>query len=107
MRSAPSVVVNVTSAADTTLVPGKPGHRIHVWKGVLVNKHASQDVEVTFKCGSYVMHGAILLKANGGSWTLPFDGMDWMDCAAGGDLVLTTSAAGSVQGLVKFTNDQL
>jgi len=103
-RTAPVYSVNITSATTTAIVSGQPGKKILVWEIVLENNHASTDVTVTFKDGSTAINGAgQLLKAGGGSWVRGCDGGSAFYTANGNDLNLTTSAAGTISGYIKYT----
>lgn len=103
-QTAASVGVNITTNTDTTLVAGQPGKIIKVWQLCLENIHATTDDTLTFKSNATAINGGgFLLKAAGGGLTMQFTQMAWMCTAPGDPLVLTTSAAGTITGIVLFS----
>jgi hypothetical protein len=107
-RIVPTVIVNVSSATDTTLVAAQPGQKVRVWQLALENTHASTDCSVTFKSstGPTAISGTYLLKAGGGAITLQYTEMAWFNSNLGDGLVLTTSAAGTITGTVNYSIEQ-
>lgn len=103
-KNAPAFSVNITSATTTLIVAGQPGKKVYVWQFFLENNHASTDVTVTWKDGSTALNGAgNLLKAGGGSWVHMCSGTVAFSTSNGGDLNLTTSAAGTISGQIQYT----
>lgn len=103
-KNAPAFSVNITSATTTLIVAGQPGKKVYVWQFFLENNHASTDVTVTWKDGTTALNGAgNLLKAGGGSWVHMCSNTAAFATSNGGDLNLTTSAAGTISGQIQYT----
>lgn len=98
-------VINATSNGDNTIIASDSTHRILVWQFYLVNSHATQDENLTWKEGSTATSGAYLLKAAGGSHSEVCSGTAWHVVPVGSALVLNMSAAGSIQGEIYYTYD--
>jgi hypothetical protein len=86
-------------------VAAQPNYKVRAWQIVLQNTHATTDVTVTFKsqAGGTAISPAFLVKAAGGSVTLPFTDMAWFTSAKGEALTVTTSAAGTIVGSVNYS----
>lgn len=93
-----SAQINAASSGQNTLLSGTALQTIRVFKFFMVNS-TSTDVNVKFRDGAATdLHPAILLRANGGSFTLDFDGEPWFVTTAGNDFTINLSAAVQVSG---------
>lgn len=97
--------INITGTGDATVITGDANRKIYVWQFFMVNGHATQDVNITLKEGATSVSGAYLLVHLGGSHTGLCTGTPWASVPAGSNFVINTSASGSVQGEVYYTQE--
>src|SRR5688572_20967954 len=93
-------VVNVVTATDTTLVAAVADQRVRVISFWL---WSAGTTNVTFKSASTALHGPVALAAQSHLYKDPRDDeQPWLLTVAGEALVLTTSGAVQVSGIVYY-----
>jgi PIN domain nuclease of toxin-antitoxin system len=100
----PNALVSVSSATTTEVVPAQPGKKIRVWQFELQNKHATTDMDVTFKSATTAIDAAFTVYAKGNYGRSASD-VAYFTTASGEALNITTSAAGTLVGRVGYTID--
>lgn len=90
---------NAAASGDTTAVAAAAAKVNRVYRLFIV---AAGATNITFKCGSTAMTGAMAFAANQGM-VLDFQAEPWFECANNTGFVINSSNAVSVTGAVYYT----
>jgi hypothetical protein len=100
----PKSLFSASSATTTELLPAVSGRRYKVFGFEMQNKHATTDTDITFKTATTAISPAFTVYAKG-SYGRPAGPVAQFVTERGDALNLTTSAAGTLVGIIWYDID--